>query len=109
MLAGLMAGVLVKPVLAFAGDMHEAEHAGLVEDDQHGHGDDTPDPIDPSDAKNPWHSLMHFGQCCGQTPAVLPLVQPGSILPVVTAPLPPWSAAFKPASHPVDLRPPITT
>ncbi len=109
MLALLMAGVLVKPVLGFAGELHEAEHAMVAGDHPHDDGDAPTGPTGPSDAKSPWHALMHFGHCCGQTSALLPLVQPGSILPAVTAPLPPWSVAFKPAAQPVALRPPITT
>lgn len=129
MLAMLMAGVLLKPVLAFAGGLHEAEHAVLAEDghdsrgdvshddrshDDGSHGGDfvgeaAPEPADPSDAKNPWHALMHFGHCCGQAPALLALAYIGPQLPTAEAPLPPWSAAFTPAAQPVALRPPITT
>lgn len=103
----LMAGVLVKPVIAFAGELHEAEHVHLTGDN--GHGDDgSSDPIDPADSKNPWHALMHVGHCCGQTPALLPLVYLGPIVPMVTEPLPPWSVEFQPTAHPVAFRPPIS-
>lgn len=107
----LMAGVLVKPVLAFAGELHEAEHAALSGEDLHAHAgsDQAPDPVDPPDGKNPWHALMHFGHCCGQAPALMPLAYIGPHLPTADVPLPPWSAAFKPAAQPVALRPPITT
>lgn len=41
-----LAGVLVKLVIAFAGELHEAEHAAST-------GDDGPTgPIDPADSKN---------------------------------------------------------
>ncbi|MHB8911155.1 MAG: hypothetical protein ACYC42_00555 [Lysobacter sp.] len=103
----LMAGTLVKPVIAFAGELHEAEHAQLTGDD--GQVDDgSSDPIDPSDSENSWHALMHFGHCCGQAPALLALVYLGSITPTATDPLPPLSVEFQPAAHPVAFRPPIT-
>jgi len=106
MLGLLMAGVLVKPVIAFAGELHEAEHAALSGDD--GHADDgSSDPVDPDDSKNPWHALMHVGHCCGQTPALLPLAYLGAITPVATDPLPTLSVAFQPAAQPVAFRPPI--
>lgn len=109
MLAMLMAGVVMKPMLAFAGDMHEGGHAVLAGDDGHAHDHDAPEPVDPSDAKDPWHALMHFGHCCGQTPALLQPMQLGPSVPAVAASLPPWPVVFEPAVHPVDLRPPITT
>ena len=111
MLAMLMAGVVMKPMLAFAGDMHEGGHAVLADDDGHAHDHDAPDPVevDPPDAKDPWHALMHCGHCCGQTPALLQSMQSGPSVPAVSASLPPWPVTFEPAVHPVDLRPPITT
>ncbi|WP_159016964.1 hypothetical protein [Cognatiluteimonas profundi] len=103
----LMAGVLVKPVIAFAGELHEVEHAQLTGDN--GDADDgSSDPIDPADPKSPWHALMHFGHCCGQAPALLALMNLGSITPAATDPLPQWSVEFRPSAHPVALRPPIS-
>lgn len=107
MLGLLMAGVLVKPVIAFAGTLHEAEHAAVSGDDGHA-ADGSSDPIDPADATNPWHALMHFSHCCGQTPAVLPLLYLGAITPAATDPVLPWTVAFLPTAHPVALRPPIS-
>ncbi len=120
MLAMLMTGVVMKPVLAFASDMHEDGHGAVASDDGHAHDHDhdAPDPVevavevdpgDPSDAKDPWHALMHFGHCCGQTPALLEPMPLGPLVPAVSATLPPWPVVFEPAVHPVDLRPPITT
>ena len=107
MLGLLMAGVLVKPVIAFAGALHEAEHVALTGDS--GHADDGSSELDdPSDAKNPWHELMHFSHCCGQAPALLPLTYLGCITPAATDPLPLLSVAFQPTAHPVAFRPPIT-
>lgn len=111
MLGLLMAGVLVKPVIAFAGDMHEAEHAALSGHDDHddGHADDgSSDPVDPADSENPWHALMHVGHCCGQAPALLSWAPLGSITPTATDPLPLLSVEFQPTVHPVAFRPPIT-
>lgn len=107
MLAMLMAGLVMKPVLAFAGDMHEGGHAVVAEGDAHAH--DAPEATDPTDANDPLHALMHFAHCCGQTPALLQPMQPGPSMPAVAVLLPPWPVTFEPAVHPVDLRPPITT
>jgi len=107
MLCLLMAGVLVKPVIAFAGELHEAEHAQLTGDNGHADGGSS-DPIDPADSENPWHALMHVGHCCGQAPAVLPLMILGSIVPTGTDPVPEWSVEFQPTAHPVAFRPPIS-
>lgn len=103
----LMTGVLVKPMVAFAGELHEAEHVLLTADD--GLADDgSSDLVDPSDSKNPWHALMHYGDCCGQSTALLPLATLGSITPTVTDLLPPLSVEFQPTAHHVAFRPPIT-
>lgn len=105
MLCLLMAGVLVKPLVALAGELHEAEHAQLTGDN--GHADDSSsDPIDPADAENPWHALMHFSHCCGQAPALMPLISQGSFIPAATDPLPLLSFEFQPPAHPVAFRPP---
>lgn len=102
----LMVGVLGKPVIVFAGDLHEAEHALSTSDI--GHADDgTSDPAKAPDTRNPWHALMHYADCCGTSAALLPLANPGSMTPIATDPLPHLSADFPPTAHPVALRPPI--
>lgn len=106
MLGLLMAGVMVKPVIAFAGALHEAGHAEST--GGNGHVEDgTSDMVDPSDSANPWHELMHFSHCCGQAPALLPLMYQGSVTPAATDLLPLLSVEFQPAVHPVAFRPPI--
>lgn len=108
MLGLLMAGVLAKPMLGFAAELHESGHAHAA--DHAGHSDDgSPDPSDPSDATDPWHSLMHYSQCCSQIPALLPLVYLGAVTPVATEPLPRLSIGYQPTVNPVDLRPPISS
>ena len=108
MLGLLMAGVLVKPVIAFAGELHEAGHVESTDQDGH-FQDDASEPVDPSDATNPWHALMHFSHCCGQAPAMLPTIHVGSVTPVATEPLPRLSVEFQPPVHPVAFRPPISS
>ena len=107
MLGLLMAGVLMKPVIALAGELHEAGHVQSTDQDGH-FQDDASVPVDPSDATNPWHALMHFSHCCGQAPALLPLMYLSSFAPVATEPLPQLSVEFQPAVHPVAFRPPIS-
>jgi hypothetical protein len=107
MLGLLMVGVLMKPVIALAGELHEAGHVQSTDQDGH-FQDDASVPVDPSDATNPWHALMHFSHCCGHTPALLPLMYLGSFTPVANEPLPQLSVEFQPAVHPVAFRPPIS-
>lgn len=108
MLGLLMAGVLVKPVIAIAGAVHEAEHSSLSGD--HGQHDNlSSEPIDSSDTTNPWHALVHFSHCCGQAPVLLSLIYLGSITPAASDPLPLLSFELPPAVHPVAFRPPIST
>lgn len=102
----LMVGVLGKPMIVFAGDLHEAEHALSTADIGHA-GDGTSDPADAPGTSNPWHALMHYADCCGASAALLPLANPGSMTPLATDPLPHLSVDFQPAAHPVALRPPI--
>lgn len=108
MLGLLMAGVLAKPMLGFAAALHESGHAQAP--GQVGHFyDESPDPVDPSGATNPWHALMHYSDCCGQIPALLPSVYLGSVTLLVTEPLPRLSIELQPTFHPVAFRPPIST
>ena len=107
MLCLLMAGVLAKPMLGFAAELHESGHAQAA--GQVGHFDEeSPNPADPSHATDAWHALMHYSHCCGQIPALLPLIYLGSVTPVATEPMPRLSAEFQPTFHPVALRPPIS-
>ena len=102
----LMAGVMAKPVLAFAGELHEAGHPELNGD--HGHSDGLSTELeDPADTESSWHALLHLTHCGGQTPAMMPLMSHGPVSLAVAQPLPPVLAAFRPATQPVALRPPI--
>lgn len=61
MLGLLMAGVLVKPVIAFAGELHEAGHAEST--DQDGHDQDkASEPVAPSDASAT--AVVRSRRCC---------------------------------------------
>ena len=104
----LMVGVSAKPMLALAAELHESGHASSAGQVGHFH-DESPEPVEPSDATDPWHVLMHFSHCCGQIPALLPLLYLESITPVATEPLPRLSVEFQPTFDPVALRPPIST
>jgi hypothetical protein len=103
----LMTGVLVKPVLAFAGELHETEHSESTGHDGHVQ-DDASEPADPSDETNPWHALVHFSHCCGQAPVLLFLMYLGAITPAAADPLSLPSFEVLPSLQPVDLRPPIS-
>ena len=103
----LLLGVMVKPAIAFAGVLHEAEHALLAGQDRPA-DDRSASGADPADEDDPWHALMHHGHCCGQSLAVLPQAMVGSLLPSGSHPPPPLSVEFQPATHPVAFRPPIT-
>lgn len=107
----LMLGVLVKPVIALAGEVHEAEHALIAGDASHAEHDSPEllDPLDTPDSGNPLHAFLHFADCCGPSAALLPLSTPASVSLASSEPLPCLSVELPPAANPVALRPPITT
>ena len=99
---GLLAlALMVQPLVAAIGEVHELSHAagslGAVAahaDDHSGvqHADQAPDEPESNDAM---HVLLHFAHCCSQTPTTLGAAQvqflaiAGSDAPLVAAsPLP---------------------
>lgn len=87
-LLGLVAlGLVLQPVLAAAGEMHELAHdpAGTHAHDLRadppaaapaaGDGQDAP-------GARTLHVLLHFAHCCGATAALLPLLEPMPLAPV---------------------------
>ena len=113
---GLLAlALLVQPMVAAIGEVHELSHAAgslsavaAHSDDHSGaqHADQAPNEPESNDAM---HVLLHFAHCCSQTPTTLGSAQvqllavAGSDAPLVAAtPLP-----LKPSANDV-LRPPIT-
>lgn len=111
----LTLALMVQPMIAAIGEVHELGHAtvslGAVAahaDDHSGaqHADQAPDEPESNDAM---HVLLHFAHCCSQTPTTLGSAQvqllavAGSDAPLVAAtPLP-----LKASANDV-LRPPIT-
>ena len=112
-LLALAAGV--QPMVVFAAEIHESSHGAShevspaqPEHGSHGHAHDDPrapaEPLDPSDR---WHVLMHFGHCCGQGVALLPV---SFACDAATAPTPcPGADSPRPpsAESSLLLRPPI--
>ena len=107
----LALGLLLKPVLAAAGELHELGHDpsgthALAGHDDHVSGDDAPD-VDEAD---PLHALIHFAHCCGQSsvafmPAVAAVAAPSGAANVLMREpqLPPHIPLMAP------FRPPIAT
>jgi hypothetical protein len=107
----LVCGVVMKPSLAIAEEMHELLSHAAVAGDGHTHADahsveTSPPPA--NDGQSP-HDDNHFHltHCCGQQAAVLPRME--LALPVAhgDSPLPAQSIAFTAAPHTVPFRPPI--
>jgi len=113
---GLLAfALMVQPLVAAIGEVHELGHAtgslsavAAHSDDHSGaqHADQAPNEPESNDAM---HVLLHFAHCCSQTPTTLGSAQvqllavAGSDAPLVAAtPLP-----LKASANDV-LRPPIT-
>lgn len=74
-LLGLLAlAMVLQPVLAAAGDIHELGHDGEVAtagnaDHQHDTGDTVP--ADDGKQGESLHFLLHFAHCCGHAPSAL--------------------------------------
>jgi len=111
LLGMLLCGVVLKPSLAIAEEMHELLSHATIAGDGHAHQDGhsleavTP----PANGDSPPHDDSHFHltHCCGQQAAVLPRVT--LVLPRanVDSPLPVQTMAFSPAPQPTPFRPPI--
>ena len=86
LLAMLMLGLCLQPVLAAVGEAHEVVAHAANADPQGQSGVDADDMGgDPAGAdESPLHDLMHFAHCCGQVSTVLP---PGLPKLVAQAPL----------------------
>lgn len=103
----VVGGVLAKPLLVIASDAHTASHVLATGEDGHGDHDTPSEPIDPNDAKDPWHALMHLGECCAQSPALLPDVDPCAFAPLGGLLLRSQPIAFEPTAQAALYRPPI--
>lgn len=115
MLIGLLlCGVVLKPSLAIAEEMHELIAHAAVAGDGHTHPDDhSVAVLAPSGAPDgqPPHDDSHFHltHCCGQQAAVLPRLDIALASMHADPVLPAQTIAFEPAPHIAPFRPPIAS
>lgn len=99
----LIVVMLVKPVLAFAGEIGELDH--LVPDAVLAFDaapvDGAPDPDGCGDLQR------HVSHCCAVQAALLPRIELGLLAPSPASPLPARASAFVAADPVQPLRPPI--
>jgi hypothetical protein len=107
----LLCGVVLKPSLAIAEEMHELLAHAAVAGDGHGHEDahavetaTAPTQGDPSPHDD---SHFHLTHCCGQQAAVLPRLDVAVPLMHGDSPIPAQTIAFAPAPRAAPFRPPI--
>jgi hypothetical protein len=103
MLGLLMAGALVKPVLAFDCEIRDAGQ--LLAGDPRAVASQEPAP----DTHDDCCALPSCGDCCAHTAAVIPQFQVHMTVSTAKAALPSLSVEFAPAAHSLVFRPPITT
>lgn len=105
-------GLVLQPVMATVGEMHELAHdpSGMHSHDLHAEELDAElaaaGEQDQGGAKT-LHVLLHFAHCCGATAALLPVLEP---IPPIPAPgrLAIRKAPIPPAAHlPSPFKPPI--
>ncbi|QOY62661.1 hypothetical protein INQ40_12455 [Lysobacter sp. H21R4] len=110
MLVLLGLGLVLQPVMAAVGEMHELAHdpSGMHGHDVH--ADDLDVELEASGEQDQGgaktlHVLLHFAHCCGATAAVLNVFEPIPAMPaperltIAKAPVPPavrLSSPFKP-------------
>lgn len=99
MLAMLVAGMLVRPGLAFECEIRDVQHA-LTGDLQATEAAGTTPNEDCC-------SLPNCNDCCAHTIALLPPVGVAAAVPMAAAVLPALSVDFEPIAFPVAFRPPI--
>ena len=106
----LLLGVVLNPVLAYAGDIHELEQAGshAATDDHHQIETASADGDDADDQKgDAWHGLMHAGCAQGAATAEFFIPMVAVILLDHTVVFPP-TAPMTPRQHIAGpFRPPI--
>ena len=103
MLSLLMAGALVKPVLAFACDIRDAGQ--MLAGDPRAVASQEP----AQDAHDDCCPLPSCGDCCAHTAAVIPQFQMNMTVSTAKAALPSLSVEFAPTAHSLVFRPPIAT
>lgn len=105
----LLAGIVIKPSVAIAEEMHELVSHALVAGDGHTHEEGhaivqtpAPDGGQPHDDNH-----FHLTHCCGQQAAVLPRLALTMALAPTASPIPLHVVAFVPAPRGAPFRPPI--
>ncbi|KAF1696698.1 hypothetical protein CSC62_08975 [Pseudoxanthomonas jiangsuensis] len=118
LVALLVLGLLVRPVLSAVGEVHELDHEGAA---SHAHAPAADGPADAGRAGDGHadgpergaagllHTLLHFAHCCGQVPA-LPSMSYAPALAWTTgvAPLPADRGLLPSAPVLSPFRPPIS-
>ncbi|WP_036209420.1 hypothetical protein [Novilysobacter arseniciresistens] len=85
---GLFAlGLVLQPVMAAAGEMHELAHDPTGTHAHGQHADDLDTELDAGDEQDEdgartLHVLLHFSHCCGATAALLPVLKPLPVMPL---------------------------
>lgn len=110
---GLFAlGLVLQPVMAAAGEMHELTHDSSGMHDHDLHADELDAELaatgeqDQGGAKT-MHVLLHFAHCCGATAALLPGLKPipaastGGRLAIAKTPMPPQARLTSPFKPPI--------
>lgn len=111
-LALFASGLVLQPVLAAAGEMHELAHdpSGMH---AHGlHADDVAAELAAAGEQNEHgaqtlHVLLHFAHCCGAAAAMLPIVKALPVIPlsgrlaIATTPLPLQARLTSPFKPPI--------
>lgn len=110
---GLFAlGLVLQPVLAAAGEMHEFAHDPSGQHAHVPHADDlvtdsgTTDEQDNGPSKT-LHVLLHFAHCCGAAAALLPMPKPITLAPMHSQLAIVKAAIRPPANLPSPFKPPI--
>ncbi|HEY0505972.1 MAG TPA: hypothetical protein VGD42_21010 [Lysobacter sp.] len=107
----LLCGVVLKPSLAIAEEMHELLAHAAVAGDGHTHADAHAVETAPSPPKGgqPPHDDNHFHltHCCGQQSAMLPRMDVALVFVHGDSPMPVQADSFAPAPHTAPFRPPI--
>lgn len=99
----LIAVMLVKPVLAFAGEIGELAQTAATHEAGDRHDDNRPS----SDPDGCGDSSWHLSHCCAMQAALLPRIDLSLLAPLTSLPLEAHSIAFVPTPTVVPFRPPI--
>jgi hypothetical protein len=101
----LLLGVVLKPAVSLAGQLHDVARAGTV--DAELGGNHHVSNMDDGDTDNPWHQLLHLDHCCGATAAFLLSLNTIAVLPWASQALAPHTLADLRRNSGTPLRPPI--